>query len=85
MSERKREKRLARIKKNLKNVRFDDLIKLYEMFGFEVKPKRGSHYICVLNKYVRTLPKPHKNKKHVNEAYVKEAISVFEEIKDNEG
>ena len=83
MSERKREKLFVRIKRNPKNVRFEDLKKLYEMFGFEVrKPRRGSHYVCELNEYTISLPKPHG--KHVGAMYVKRSISVFEEIKDGE-
>lgn len=85
MSEAKREKLFIQIKQNPKNVRFDDLKKLYEMFGFEVKkPRRGSHYVCELDEYTISLPKPHKNKKHVGIRYVKMAISTFEEIKDKE-
>lgn len=83
MSETKREKLFIRIKRNPKNVRFDDLKKLYEMFGFEVKkPRRGSHYVCELNEYTVSLPKPHG--KHVVVRYVKRAVSLFEEIKNNE-
>lgn len=83
MSEKQREKLFIQIKRSTKNVRFEDLIKLYEMFGFEVKkPKRGSHYICELDKHTISLPRPHK--KHVVERYVKRAILLFEEIKNSE-
>ena len=83
MSETKREKLFIRIKRNPKNVRFDDLKKLYEMFGFDVKPpRRGSHYVCELNEYTISLPRPHG--KHVGVRYVERSISLFEEIKDNE-
>ena len=83
MSQKQREKLLARIKRNPKNVRFDDLIKLYEMFGFKViEPRRGSHYVCELDEYTISLPRPHK--KHVGIRYVKMAILVFEEIKYKE-
>ena len=83
MSQKQREKLLVRIKQNPKNVRFDDLIKLYEMFGFQVrKPRRGSHYVCELHEHTISLPKPHG--KHVGVRYVERAISLFEEIKDSE-
>ena len=42
--ESKREKLFVRIKRNPKNIRFEDVKKLYEMFGFEVrKPRRGQY------------------------------------------
>ena len=83
MPEKQREKLFIQIKRNPKNVRFEDLIRLYEMFGFEVEnPRRGSHYICELDEHTISLPKPHK--KHVVERYVKRAILLFEEIKNNE-
>jgi len=83
MSETKREKLFIQIKQNPKNVRFDDLKKLYEMFGFEVKkPRRGSHYVCELDEYTISLPRPHK--KQVGIRYVKMAILIFEEIKHKE-
>ena len=57
MSEKQREKLFTQIKRNTKNVRFEDLIKLYEMFGFEVrKPRRGAHHICELDNYTISSP-----------------------------
>ena len=84
MSEKNRcQKLLAKIKENPKHVTFDELRKLFEMFSFEVQaPKSGSHYKARLNEYRFILPKPHR--KHLKETYVKEALMIFEEIRDDE-
>ena len=79
MSEKRRDKLFAKIKENPKHVTFDELMRLFEMFGFEIKePRGGSHYKIRLNEYKLTMPRPHG--KHVDDVYVKRAISVFEEI-----
>ena len=84
MSRNRRDKLFTEIKENPKNVSFEKLKSLYEMFGFEVKPPRsgGSHYKAILNKYTLTVPRPHG--KHVKSTYVKEAIKIFEDIKYDE-
>ena len=83
MSKKRRDKLLAKIKENPKHVTFDELKKLFEMFNFEVEaPKGGSHYKARLNEYRFILSKPHG--KHLKETYVKEALMIFEEIRDNE-
>ena len=83
MSKKRRDRLFAKISGSTKNVTFNDMIKLFEMFDFEIKPPgRGSHYKIRLNAYRLTLPRPHG--KHVDEVYVKKAISIFEEIMENE-
>lgn len=84
MSKKRRDKLFAEIKENPKNVSFEKLKNVYEMFGFEVKPPRGggSHYRAILNEHTLIVPKPHG--KHVKATYVKEAIKIFEDIKCDE-
>lgn len=93
MSKKRRNKRFNQIKQNPRNVRFEDFIKLLEMFGYEVvPPNRGSHYVAVrenadLGAKRITFPKPHggrRSGKHMNEQYVKKAIYQFEEIIESE-
>ena len=79
MSKKRRDKLLARIKENPKHVTFDELMRLFKMFGSEIKePRGGSHYKIRLDEHRLTIPRPHG--KHVDDVYVKKAISVFEEI-----
>jgi predicted RNA binding protein YcfA (HicA-like mRNA interferase family) len=40
----KRKKLLERIRRNPKNVSFEDLRKLLEHYGFELRRSRGSHF-----------------------------------------
>ena len=83
MSKKQRDRLFAKISRSIKNVTFDELVKLFEMFGFEIEPpRRGSHCKIRLNAYRMTLPRPHG--KHVDEVYVKRAISIFEKIMENE-
>ena len=83
MSKKRRDRLFAKIRGNTKNVTFNELIKLFEMFDSKIEPpRRGSHYKIRLNSYRLTLPRPHG--KHVDEVYVKKAISIFEEIMENE-
>lgn len=89
MSKKRRDKLFNKIKQNCKNVGFEDMKKLYEMFGYEiVPPRRGSHYVALRDTERRTFPKPHGKRsgggKHMNEIYVKEAISRFEQIIESE-
>jgi len=43
----KREKLLAKIQNNRKEVRFEDLTKVLEWYGFELKRVKGSHHSYV--------------------------------------
>lgn len=82
---RKQEKLLNELRENIKNVRFEDLIKLLEIFGFTIKNKRGSHNVCSHQNFILTVPKPHGNNKFVNSVYVKKAINYLDELFDTEG
>ncbi len=83
MSKKRRDRLFAKISGSTKSVAFNELVKLFEMFDSEVEPpRRGSHYKIRLKAYRMTLPRPHG--KHVDEVYVKKAISIFEEIMKNE-
>ena len=87
-NKKRRDKLLNKIKQNHKNVRFEDLKKLYEMFGYEIVPPRGgSHYVVVRGTERISFSKPHGKRsggKHINEIYVKEAIRRFEQIIESE-
>ena len=84
MSKKRRDKLFAKIKGSPKSVTFNNLKKLLEMFDAEIEPpRRGSHYkIRLKNTPGLTLPRPHG--KHMDERYVKKAISILEEIVENE-
>ncbi len=89
MSKKRRDKLFKKIKQNPKNVRFEDLKKMYEMFDYEVIPPRGgSHYVAVRGEKQMSFPKPHGKRggggKHMNEIYVKKAIYEFEQIIESE-
>ena len=77
----KRQKRLARIRQNPKNVTFEDLAQVLEDYGFELKRSKGSHHIfeSVVDNKVRQLVIPYR-KPHIKAVHVKKAINLIEEI-----
>lgn len=80
----KREKRLQKIRQNPRNVRYEDLVTVMEDYGFTLRESGGSHVFadCAIDDTVWTvtLVRPHGNKKHVNQTYVKRAIKALDEI-----
>ena len=75
----KRKKRLAKIRQNPKNVRFEELDRVLRDYGFERRqPRSGSsHYFYFLSEHRRFLliERP-----FVKRVYVKRALSILEEI-----
>jgi hypothetical protein len=78
-----REKRLAKIRSNPKNVRFDDLDRVLHDYGFERRqPSSGSsHYFYFLGDKRLTIPM---KRPFVKAIYVKQVLSILEEIDDEQ-
>ena len=76
-----REKRLAKIRNNPKNVHFDDLDRLLHDYGFERRQPKGgsSHYFYFLGDKRLTIPF---KRPFVKAIYVKQVLSVLEGIDD---
>lgn len=73
-------KRRRGIAQNPKNVRFEDLRKLLEDYGFELKRTKGSHHSfvgSVLDEKV-TIVIPFR--KPLQEVYVKRVLDILEQI-----
>lgn len=79
----KRKKLLLRIKQNPKDVIFDDLRKLLEMYGFVLKRMRGSHrsFKGIVSGQAVLFVVP--CNQPLKEIYVKKALILIEQI-DNE-
>lgn len=74
----RREKLLAKIRQNPKNVPFAQLDRLLRDYGFELrKPSGGSHYVYVRGPIQMTVPY---RRPHLKEHYVKRALELIEEI-----
>lgn len=72
----RREKRLAAIRGNVRNVRFADLAALLNDYGYEQRRGRGAH-LTFFNREstaVITVPRPHGGQKHVRDVHVKEVL-----------
>jgi predicted RNA binding protein YcfA (HicA-like mRNA interferase family) len=77
----RREKLLAKIRNNTKSVRFEELSKLLEWFGFELKRVKGSHYSYVRGHHNLTLPR---RKPHLRSYIVKQALEILDELPEDE-
>jgi predicted RNA binding protein YcfA (HicA-like mRNA interferase family) len=81
----KRQKRLARLRQNPKDVTLDQLRRVIEDYGFEYRRTVGSHYTftCVIGgetvTYVVLFHRP------VKVVYVKRAIELIDEIIQERG
>ena len=73
----KREKLLATIRNNPRGVRFQDLTKLLEWHGFELRRVTGSHYIYKRSPYTISVPR---HGSHVHSYLVKEVIRAIDEL-----
>ena len=69
-------KLVSAIKENPQKVRFEDLIKIVEYFGYVIINSGGSHYVC-RKKESRTftIAKPHGKENYVNVKAVKRVLS----------
>ena len=72
------ERRLRRARQNPKNVRFNELVRIYEDHGFIVRPGRGSHYVAKLpgTRIRETIPRQNPMKPR----YVKKALDIIDEF-----
>jgi predicted RNA binding protein YcfA (HicA-like mRNA interferase family) len=77
----RREKLLAKIKNNPKGVRFEDLTKLLEWYGFELKRVRGSHHAYMCGSYNLIVPK---RSPHMHSYIVKDALKILDELLEDE-
>lgn len=76
----KKEKLLARIINNQKNVRFEELEGLILNHGFEkVRSKGGSHNAYIKNDKILTVVRPHGGKKFCHPLDVQGVLEVLEE------
>lgn len=78
----KREKRLARIRQNTRNVPFQDLQQVLLDHGFVLRFTTGSHYVFKAETDERSwsLSVPFR-KPHLKEVYVKKALEAIDEIR----
>jgi predicted RNA binding protein YcfA (HicA-like mRNA interferase family) len=76
----KRQKLLQRIQRSPKNVSFDDLRKLLELYGFELKRSKGSHHSFVgyVSTKKATIVIPYRYP--LQTVYVKKALALIEQI-----
>lgn len=79
----KQEKRLKRIRQNPKNVRFEELQKLLEDYGFVLDHVRGSHYYFIGEvageEFSLTIPF---HRPHIKLAYVKLVLNLIARIEE---
>ena len=73
----KREKLLAKIRNNPKEVRFEDLTKVLEWYGFELKRVRGSHHSYVRGHHNLTVSR---RTPHLRSYIVKQALQIIDEL-----
>jgi predicted RNA binding protein YcfA (HicA-like mRNA interferase family) len=78
----KQAKLLAKIRNNPRAVRFEELTKLLEWYGFELKRINGSHHAYTDGCHVIIVVR---RKPHVCTAAVKEALGIIDKIIEDEG
>lgn len=78
--EARRQKRRQKIAKNPKNVRFEDLRRLLEDYGFELKRTNGSHHSFVgyVGDEKHTIVIPYQ--RPLKEVYVRKFLVILDEI-----
>lgn len=69
---------IEKIKKNSKNVRFEDIENLLVKLGFEIR-SRGSHYCFKKEKTLIMIVKPHGKKKFTAVVDVKRVLVFLKE------
>lgn len=76
-----REKTLVKMRDNPRGVRFEELRKVLEWYGFELKRVRGSHYAFVRGHQnlivARRTP-------HVRSYIVKQVLQAIDELQDED-
>jgi predicted RNA binding protein YcfA (HicA-like mRNA interferase family) len=76
-----REKLRQRIEQNPKAVRFEDLDRLLQVYGFARRPGKGSHHFYWRGEHRLVIPY---RRPHVLPAYVKLALEVIERLEREE-
>ncbi len=76
----RRQKRRRKIAQNPKNIRFEDLKRLLEDYGFELRRTKGSHHSFVgyVGDEKVTLVIPFR--KPLQEVYVKNTLAILDQI-----
>jgi len=77
----RRKKLLDEIRQSPKDVRFEDLTKLLEWYGFELKRVRGSHYAYTCGHHNLVIPK---RRPHVHSYVVKDVLKILDEMSETE-
>ena len=70
------ERRLRRARQNPKNVRFNDLVRIYEDHGFIVRTGKGSHCVAYHPGTGTREVFPHRNP--MNQVYVHRALKAID-------
>lgn len=80
----RRQKRRQKIAQNPKNVRFEDLRRLLEDYGFEVKRTKGSHnsFVGYVGDEKTTIVIPFR--RPLQQVYVEKVLSILDEIEPME-
>ena len=80
----RKEKRLQKMRKNPRNVTFDELVSVFEYYGFTIRQGKGSHWFVRFEIRGRvwkdTIDKPHGNRKYVNAIIVNRILKDLDEI-----
>ena len=77
----KREKALQQIRNNPRGVRFDDLAKVLEQYGFEIGKTGGSHQVFMRGQCRISVPF---RRPHLLEYVVKDALKILDKILEEE-
>lgn len=77
----RRKKLLDKLRHNPKGVRFEELAKLLEWYGFELKRVQGSHYSYKRgSRHIVVVRRAH----HVHSEAVREVLGIIDEILEEE-
>ncbi len=76
----RRQKRRQKIAQNPKNVRFEDLRRLLEDYGFELKRTKGSHnsFVSYIADEKTTIVIPFR--RPLQQVYVEKVLNILDEI-----
>ena len=77
----RRAKLLAKIRNNTKCVRFEELDKLLEWYGFELKRVKGSHHSYVRGHHNLTVPR---RTPHLRSYIVKQVLEMLDELPEED-
>jgi hypothetical protein len=78
----KRDKLLARIRNNPKQVSIEDLERILLEYGFVKRTARSHHNFYSRGAYIISVPV---HRPHVKEVYVRHALAILEQLDEEEG